>query len=191
MNSPKTPAKNPSPNPDLAAQLNHLGLLVTAQGLDDLLAALDSAWSPPTAGRRLPAPKPKTGSPHLERRLTQARLGRFKPLAISIGTAQEDDRPLNRARPHPGFLASAAIPGVRHERTGQNSNCQNIAPCRRARRPLGSLSHRRRPARRSRWRFPRLTVAVSSASTPAPPCWSLTNVDICLTTPTPPTCSSK
>ena len=30
MNSPRTPTKIPSPNHDLAAQLNHLGLLVTA-----------------------------------------------------------------------------------------------------------------------------------------------------------------
>jgi len=35
MNSLRTPTKNTSPNHDLAAQLDHM---VTAQGLDDLLA---------------------------------------------------------------------------------------------------------------------------------------------------------
>ena len=46
MNSPKT-RKTPRTNDDLLAQLKRLDLLVTAQGLDDLLArASTQRWSP-------------------------------------------------------------------------------------------------------------------------------------------------
>ena len=46
MNSPKTP-KNLNPSHDLASQLKHLGLVLTAQTLDDLLArASTQRWSP-------------------------------------------------------------------------------------------------------------------------------------------------
>jgi hypothetical protein len=46
MNSPNT-RKTPRTNDDLLAQLQRLDLLVTAQGLDDLLArASTQRWSP-------------------------------------------------------------------------------------------------------------------------------------------------
>lgn len=82
MNSPKTP-KTPTMNNDLTTQLKYLGLLVTAQGLDDLLArAATQRWIP----RQLPEQIARSETEDLarrslEHRLAQARLGRFKPLA--------------------------------------------------------------------------------------------------------------
>lgn len=96
MNSPRTP-KSPNPNDDLASQLKGLNLLVTAQGLDDLLArASTQRWSP----RQLLEQIARSETEHrarrsLERRLTQARLGRFKPLAdFDWQWPQKIDRPL-------------------------------------------------------------------------------------------------
>ena len=97
MNSPRTPTKNPSPNHDLAAQLSHIGLLVTAQGLDDLLArASTQPWSPrqllEEIARSETADRARRS---LERRLAQARLGRFKPLAdFDWHWPKKIDRPL-------------------------------------------------------------------------------------------------
>jgi len=83
MNSPRTPKKSPIPSNDLAAQLNHLGLLVTAQGLDDLLArASTQRWSPQQLLEEIARSETEDlARRSLQRRLTQARLGRFKPLA--------------------------------------------------------------------------------------------------------------
>src|ERR1700692_3503256 len=117
MNSPRTPTKNPSPNNDLAAQLNHLGLLVTAQGLDDLLArASTQPWSPrqllEEIARSETADRARRS---LERRLAQARLGpppharpgRFKPLAdFDWHWPKKIDRPLIERALTLDFLAS-------------------------------------------------------------------------------------
>ena len=55
MNSPKTP-KNPSN--DLASQLKHLGLVLTAQTLDDLLArASTQRWRRANCWKKSPARK--------------------------------------------------------------------------------------------------------------------------------------
>jgi DNA replication protein DnaC len=93
MNSPKTPRTND----DLAAQLKHLDLLVTAQGLNDLLArASTQRWSP----RQLLEEVARSETADLarrslERRLAQARLGRFKPLAdFDWHWPKKIDRPL-------------------------------------------------------------------------------------------------
>ena len=101
MNSPKTP-KTLSPNNDLVAHLQRLGLTLTAHSLDDLLArAATQRWSP----RQLLEEVARTETQDLarrslERRLAQARLGRFKPLADFEWTwPKKIDRPLiERAR---------------------------------------------------------------------------------------------
>src|SRR5271167_5051420 len=97
MNSPRNPKKNPSPNNDLAAQLNYLGLLVTAQGLDDLLArATAQRWSPRQLLEEIARSEvAEQARRSLERRLLQARLGRFKPLAdFDWHWSSKIDRPL-------------------------------------------------------------------------------------------------
>ncbi len=97
MNSPKTLKKSPIPNNDLAAQLNHLGLLVTAQGLDDLLArASTQRWSPRQLLEEIARSETvDLARRSLERRLAQARLGRFKPMAdFEWHWPQKIDRPL-------------------------------------------------------------------------------------------------
>jgi len=94
MNSPKTP-KNPTD--DLTAQFKRLGLLLTAQRLDDLLArASTQRWSPCQLLEEVArAETEDLARRSLERRLAQARLGRFKPLAdFDWQWPQKIDRPL-------------------------------------------------------------------------------------------------
>jgi DNA replication protein DnaC len=69
--------------PDLGAQLTQLGLKRTAQGLEDLLArATTGRWSPRQLLEELVcAEVADQARRSLERRLQQARLGRFKPIA--------------------------------------------------------------------------------------------------------------
>ena len=93
MNSPKTPTTKD----DLAAQLKDLGLLVTAQGLDDLLArAATQRWSPHQLLEEVARSETADlGRRSLERRLAQARLGRFKPMAdFEWHWPKKIDRPL-------------------------------------------------------------------------------------------------
>ena len=109
MNSPRTPTKNPSPNHDLAAQLSHIGLLVTAQGLDDLLArASTQPWSPRQLLEEIARSETEDRARRsLERRLAQARLGRFKPLAdFDWHWPKKIDRPLIERALTLDFLAS-------------------------------------------------------------------------------------
>ena len=92
MNSPTTP----TPNDPLAAQLEHLGLTITARGLDDLLArATAQRWSPRRLLEEVARSEVAEQARHsLDRRL-QARLGRFKPLAnFDWHWPSEIDRPL-------------------------------------------------------------------------------------------------
>ena len=109
MNSPRTPPPNPSLNPDLAGQLRHLRLPVTAQGLDDLLArASTQRWSPrqllEEIARSETADRARRS---LERRFAQARLGRFKPLAdFDWQWPKKIDRPLIERALTLDFLAS-------------------------------------------------------------------------------------
>lgn len=81
MNSPKTLTK--MPNHDLAAQLEQLGLLVTAQALNDLLArASTQRWGARQLLEEIARSETQDlARRSLERRLTQAKLGRFKPMA--------------------------------------------------------------------------------------------------------------
>ena len=109
MNSPKT-RKTPRTNDDLLAQLKRLDLLVTAQGLDDLLArASTQRWSP----RQLLEEVARSETADLarrslERRLAQARLGRFKPLAdFDWHWPQKIDRPLIERALTLDFLSEA------------------------------------------------------------------------------------
>lgn len=83
MNSPKTGMKIPTPKDDLAAQLQRLGLLVTAQDLDDRLArAATQRWSPRQLLEEIARSETADlARRSLERRLAQARLGRFKSMA--------------------------------------------------------------------------------------------------------------
>jgi DNA replication protein DnaC len=97
MNSRKTLKKSPNPNPDLAAQLKQLGLPLTAQGLDDLLArASTQRWSPRQLLEEIARSEiTDLARRRLERRLAQARLGRFKPLAdFDWHWPNKIDRPL-------------------------------------------------------------------------------------------------
>jgi DNA replication protein DnaC len=97
MISPKTLKKTPIPTNDLTAQLKQLGLLLTANSLDDLLArAATGRWSPrqllEEIARSETADWARRG---LERRLTQARLRRFKPMAdFEWNWPKKIDRPL-------------------------------------------------------------------------------------------------
>jgi DNA replication protein DnaC len=97
MISPKTPKKTLIPSDDLAAPLNHLGLGVTAQGLDDLLArASTGRWSPRQLLEEVARSEAQDlARRSLERRLAQARLGRFKPIAdFEWHWPKKIDRPL-------------------------------------------------------------------------------------------------
>jgi DNA replication protein DnaC len=96
MNSPKTP-KTLTPNDDLVGQLKQLGLILTADSLDDVLArASTQRWSP----RQLLEEIARSESADLarrslERRLAQARIGRFKPMAdFEWHWPKKIDRPL-------------------------------------------------------------------------------------------------
>jgi len=96
MNSPKTP-KSLNPSPDPASRLKHLGLVLTAQTLDDLLArASTQRWSPRQLLEEVArAETEDLARRSLERRLAQARLGRFKPLAdFDWHWPKKIDRPL-------------------------------------------------------------------------------------------------
>ncbi len=109
MNSPKTP-KTPMTNDDLVAPLKHLHLLVTAQGLDDLLArAATQRWSPHQLLEEIARSETEDlARRSLERRLAQARLGRFKPLAdFDWHWPQKIDRPLIERALTLDFLAEA------------------------------------------------------------------------------------
>jgi DNA replication protein DnaC len=81
INSPKTLTK--MPNHDLAAQLEQLGLLVTAQALNDLLArASTQRWGARQLLEEIARSETQDlARRSLERRLAQAKLGRFKPMA--------------------------------------------------------------------------------------------------------------
>jgi DNA replication protein DnaC len=95
MNSPKTPKT--SPNDDLAARLQQLGLVLTADSLDDLLArASTQPWSPRQLLEEVARSETQDlARRSLERRLAQARLGRFKPMAdFDWQWPKKIDRPL-------------------------------------------------------------------------------------------------
>ena len=83
MNSPKILTQALIPNGDLAVRLKQLGLIVTSQGLDDLLArASTQRWSPRQLIEEMTRAETENRARRsLERRLAQARLGRFKPMA--------------------------------------------------------------------------------------------------------------
>ena len=86
MNSPKTP-KTLSPNHDLVAQLQRLGLTLTAHSLDDLLArAATQRWSPRQLLEEVArAETQELARRSLERRLAQARLAASNPWPTSNG----------------------------------------------------------------------------------------------------------
>jgi DNA replication protein DnaC len=97
MISPKTPKKIPTPSSDLVAQLKQLGLVLTADSLDDLLArASTGRWSPRQLLEEIARSETEAAARRsLERRLAQARLGRFKPLAeFEWNWPKKIDRPL-------------------------------------------------------------------------------------------------
>ena len=121
MNSPKTPKKTPSPNNDLVAQLQQLGLRPHRRlARRPAGPRLDSAAGvPANCWKKSPAPKPKTAARRsLERRLAQARLGRFKPLAdFDWHWPKKIDRPLIERALTLDFLARGRNSDpVRHER---------------------------------------------------------------------------
>ena len=82
---------------ELATQLTHIGLRVTAAGLSDLIArATTQRWSPHILLEQIAAAETGDKSRRsLERRLRHARLGRFKPLAdFDWSWPTKLDRPL-------------------------------------------------------------------------------------------------
>jgi DNA replication protein DnaC len=97
MISSKTRKKTPSPSNDLVAQLKQLGLLLTAHSLDDLLArAATGRWTPRQLLEEIARSETAEGARRsLERRLAQARLRRFKPMAdFEWNWPKKIDRPL-------------------------------------------------------------------------------------------------
>ena len=70
-------------NNDLTGQLRQLGLARTARELDDLIArATKQQWSPLQLIEAIAkSESADRASRNLDRRLKQARLGRFKPIA--------------------------------------------------------------------------------------------------------------
>jgi DNA replication protein DnaC len=97
MISPKILKKIPIPDNDLAAQLKQLGLLLTADTLDDLVArASTGRWSPRQLLEEIARSEIADAARRsLERRLAQAQLRRFKPMADFEWTwPKKIDRPL-------------------------------------------------------------------------------------------------
>jgi DNA replication protein DnaC len=109
MNSLKT-RKTLKMNEDLPSQLQRLGLALTAQSLEDLLArATSQRWSPRQLLEELARSETADlARRSLERRLAQARLGRFKPLAdFDWHWPSKIDRPLIERAFTLDFLADA------------------------------------------------------------------------------------
>src|SRR6516165_7959724 len=97
MISPKTLKKSPIPSNDLVAQLKQLGLVLTADSLDDLVArAATGRWSPRQLLEEIARSEIQDAARRsLERRLAQARLRRFKPMAdFEWSWPKRIDRPL-------------------------------------------------------------------------------------------------
>jgi DNA replication protein DnaC len=87
----------PMSNEELTSQLKQIGLTLTAQGLDDLLArATTGRWSPRQLLEEITRSEATDQARRsLERRLAQARLGRFKPVAdFDWHWPKKIDRPL-------------------------------------------------------------------------------------------------
>src|SRR5919109_4233937 len=93
MNSVKTPILNE----DLASRLKQIGLTRTAQARDDLVSrATTGRWSPRQLLEEIARSEAADQARRsLERRLAQARLGRFKPMAdFDWHWPKRIDRPL-------------------------------------------------------------------------------------------------
>ena len=96
---------SPSPS-ELAAQLKKLGFRVLPDQLEDFLRrAKKGRWSTRAALAEMARLEEIERSRRsLERRLGNARIGRFKPLVdFDWGLAQKDRPPPDRTRPHPGL----------------------------------------------------------------------------------------
>src|ERR1035437_12199 len=126
--TPKTPKRN---SDDVVSQLQHLGLALTAHSLEDLIArATSQRWSPrqllEEVARSESADLARRG---LERRLTQARLGRFKPLAdFDWNWPAKIDRPLVERALTLDFLAEARnLVFIASNALGQTPLAQNTA----------------------------------------------------------------
>lgn len=106
MNSRKTL----TPTDDLKAQLQQIGLAWTAQQLDDLVSrATTQRWSPRQLLEEIARSETADlARRSLERRLAQARLGHFKPLAdFDWDWPKKIDRPLIERAFTLDFLAEA------------------------------------------------------------------------------------
>jgi DNA replication protein DnaC len=89
--------KTPMLNEDLASRLKQIGLTLTAQVLDDLVSrATTGRWSPRQLLEEIARSEAADQARRsLERRLAQARLGRFKPMAdFDWHWPKKIDRPL-------------------------------------------------------------------------------------------------
>jgi DNA replication protein DnaC len=87
----------PTPTPELRSRLAQIGLRALPAGLDDFLArAVKGSWSPHQLLEELArAEEAERSRRSLERRLRQARLGRFKPMADFDWTwPKKIDRPV-------------------------------------------------------------------------------------------------
>jgi DNA replication protein DnaC len=78
-----SPSAAPTPTMDLTRELRRLGLIHTAEHLDDLIARATRSRLPPRAilEQLVRTEVEDRGRRSLERRLKRARLGRFKPMA--------------------------------------------------------------------------------------------------------------
>jgi hypothetical protein len=130
MNSPKTPKKNPSDA--LAQQLQQLNLLLTANALDDLLArASTGRWSPRQLLEEIARSEIQDlARRSLERRLVQANLGRFKPMAdFDWNWPKKIDRPLT-GRPAQDEVAASGEEAASN--CLRKKNCCNEWNCKRS-----------------------------------------------------------
>ncbi len=192
MSSPKTPKKNP--NDELAQQLQQLNLLLTADSLDDLLArALTGRWSPRQLLEEIARSEIQDlARRSLERRLAQAHLGRFKPMAdFEWNWPKKIDRALIERAFTLNFLTAGrnlilcGTAGL-----GKTMIAKNIAHAA----VLAGHSALFRTATvclPTSTGIPPACAAASSASMPVPHFWSSTSVATWPTTLTPPTCCSK
>src|SRR5579883_2814317 len=140
MISPKTLI----PTSDLAAQLKQLGLLLTADSLNDLLArATTGRWSSRQLLEEIARSETEAAARRsLERRLALAKLDRFKRMADFEWTwPKKIDRPLIERALTLDFLTRGRNLILCGTRLGQNDDCQKYRPRCRARRPLRPVPH--------------------------------------------------
>ena len=187
---------SPAPPTSLTSDLRRLGLPRTADDLNDVIArAIRQRWSPTALLEHVvTAELEERRRRSVERRLTAARLGRFKPIADWDWDVADRARP-PRARTGP----RPRLPRPRRERAPGRRPGPRQDDARQAHRPSGRLG---RPQRALYHRLgPCCSISMArrlpapsnaaSATTRAPPCSPSMRLGTSPTMPTPPTSSSR